>query len=709
MLDLLWGVYSTECMDKRDRVFALYGLMKNANTGGSKPPTSDSSVIFEKIADYTIPWNKVYEIFAVYFFEAGFAEKMFSHLYYCGTLSQKNKSWPSWVPDWSNPHRRSPLTDPTSLMVFGVRFDSVDSGISPGPEAIFDLAPSTSSKAPPSGRQLETQQKALIKTLCFCLIELWDATKSSQKSTLPRGYSIPQFSLEKDRKRWFEELEQIAKVISSRIFGSQMILPHCYSQSDSGTMGTSNEQFEAAEDKQIFPQRLDDFLEDVARIQMDNLYVFRLSELIDPSIPFNATQNHTHSTWARTFHSTPELYIQPSSLPEVEKALRLAHRCRRRITTTGCGHSPSNITSTSSWLMNLDNFNKILEVNKETCVVRMQAGIRLYQIGAELDKVGLAMPNLGSINQQSIAGAISTGTHGSTLKHGILSASILKLKITLASGKTEECGPGKNEELFRAALLSLGALGVITEITFQAVPAFTLAWQQVVDHDVVMFNAWEKDLWTQTEFVRVWWFPYTRRAVVWTAEKTTEPERAPPKQNYDAWFGYHVYHNLLYLGHHFPRILPHVEWFVFGMQYGFKAGTKTSAVQKSREALLMNCLYSQFVNEWALPLRKGPEALRRLSSWLNQLPPNDPDYVPHGIPFSAKGLYVHAPVEVRVTDTSKSTSPRPYLDPTCTDEPTLYLNATLWKATLGEEFRNYRKGDRGNVSREAGGVEEDQE
>ena len=93
----------------------------------------------------------------------------------------------------------------------------------------------------------------------------------------------------------------------------------------------------------------------------------------------------------------------------------------------------------------------------------------------------------------------------------------------------------------------------------------------------------------------------------------------------------------------------------------------------------MNCLYSQFVNEWALPLHKGPEALRRLSSWLNHLTPEDPDYVPHNIPFSAEGLYVHAPVEVRVTDTSNTKTPRPHLDPTCADGPTLYLNATLYR------------------------------
>ncbi|CAG8971113.1 hypothetical protein HYALB_00008590 [Hymenoscyphus albidus] len=411
---------------------------------------------------------------------------------------------------------------------------------------------------------------------------------------------------------------------------------------------------------------------------MDPAILHELS-VDNDTIPFRYVTSHTHSTWARTFHSHPELYIQPESLAEIEKAINLARRCRRRITTAGCGHSPNSMTSTSSWLVNLDNYNKILAIDRESCVVRMQSGIRLFQVGAELDKVGLAMPNLGSINEQSIAGAISTGTHGSTLRHGILSSSVISLKITLANGKTEICSKGQNEELFRAALVSLGALGIVSEITFQAVPTFALAWKLVINTDSSMLEAWKKQLWKQSEFVRVWWFPYTRRAVVWTADKTEEEARPPPKSYYDAWLGYHVYHNLLYVSQYFPKMLPWIEWFVFGMQYGFANGSTTSAIQPSRKALLMNCLYSQTVNEWAIPLHKGPEAIRRLSSWLNHLTPQDPDYVPHNIPFSAEGLYIHAPLEVRATDTSNSLTPRPHLDPTCTDEPTLYINATLYR------------------------------
>ncbi|KAG6036940.1 D-arabinono-1,4-lactone oxidase [Claviceps citrina] len=400
-------------------------------------------------------------------------------------------------------------------------------------------------------------------------------------------------------------------------------------------------------------------------------------------VPFRARPHHVHRTWAGTFSSLPELYIQPETLAEVEKAVSLARRCRRRIVTTGCGHSPSDLTCTSSWMVNLDRFGRILSVDAATGVVVMESGIRLYALCEALERHGLAMPNLGSINQQSIAGAISTGTHGSSLRHGLMSEDVLALAVTLADGTTEACSAESNPELFRAALLSLGALGIITQVAFRAVPAFTLRWTQTVDADRRLFEAWPRDLWTRTEFVRVWWLPYTRRAVVWQADKTAtdaDPERDPPRSYYDGTLGYCVYHSLLYAAHFAPRMLPWVEWFVFGMQYGFANGSTSSAVQPSRKALLLNCLYSQFVNEWAIPLHKGPEALRRLSTWLNHLTPDDPDYMAHGIPFSAAGLHVHAPLEVRVSDTTLTPGrPRPYLDPTVADGPTLYLNATLYR------------------------------
>lgn len=411
------------------------------------------------------------------------------------------------------------------------------------------------------------------------------------------------------------------------------------------------------------------------------------------SIPFRARTAYTHRTWARTFSSIPELFIQPESLAEVEKAVSLARQCRRRLTTVGSGHSPSDMTCTSSWMLNLDNFSQVLALDPETGLTTVEAGIRLHQLSAALDAAGLALPSLGSINEQSIAGAISTGTHGSSLQHGLVSESIVALKVTLADGKTRACSADERPDLFRAALLSVGALGVVTEVTLRAVPAFSMDWTQTIDADKRLFDGWDTVLWKQAEFVRVWWFPYMRRAVVWTADKVPKADvdagrvrhHRPRTSFQDSKLGYIVYQNLLAVARWFPRLTPWIEWFVFGLNYGFANGesTRVSGCQPSYEGFLLNCLYSQFVNEWAIPLAKGPEALQRLGAWINRLQPGDAGYVDHRIPFSAEGLWVHSPVEVRVSDTTVNSSAakgnRPFLDITPDDGPALYLNATMYR------------------------------
>ena len=327
--------------------------------------------------------------------------------------------------------------------------------------------------------------------------------------------------------------------------------------------------------------------------------------------------------------------------------------------------------------MNLDNFNEILSTDHNSGTVTFEAGISLHDLGTELAKLGLSVPNLGSIDVQSVAGAISTGTHGSSLNHGLLSQSITALSLVLANGHLVRCSATSNGQLFRAALLSLGSLGIITEITFQAVPDFKIAWTQSLHPLSEVLGTWDTTLWSSAEYTRVWWMPYLRRAVFWRAKTTDEPLRPPPPTWYGGRVGFLTYHNLLALCQWVPGLLPWVEWFVFGMQYGFKPGRVTmTAVEPGRSGLLMDCLYSQFVNEWALPLSKGPEAITRLGAWIS----GDEDA--SGIPFSSKGVWVHCPIEVRVADTTtqrNASGMRPFLDPTCATEPTLYLNATLYR------------------------------
>ena len=402
---------------------------------------------------------------------------------------------------------------------------------------------------------------------------------------------------------------------------------------------------------------------------------------LDSNVPFNPRASYLHHTWAQTFFSRPEYFFQPTSVAELQKIVTLARRLQKRVCVTGYGHSPSDLTCTSSWLINLDNLDQIIDV-QPSGVVRFEAGISLNRLNQQLAEHKLTLPNLGSIDVQSVAGSIATATHGSSLSHGLLSSSVTSLTLLLANSQLITCTPDKNPELFRTALVSLGALGIVVEISMQVVPDFNISWTQSLHPLSSIIAKWAGDLWTQQEYTRVWWMPYSARAVIWSASKTDSPPRAPITTFYGGKFGYYLYHNLLYLSHYVPPLLPWVEWLIFGMQYGFKPGNYSmSAVEPARLGLKMDCLYSQFVNEWAVPLSKGPEAITRLGAWING------DARTAQIPFSSRGVWVHCPIEVRVSNTNPANEKtsqangglRPYLDPLAKDEPTLYLNATLYR------------------------------
>lgn len=324
-------------------------------------------------------------------------------------------------------------------------------------------------------------------------------------------------------------------------------------------------------------------------------------------IPFRARTRHRHATWARTHFSRPELYLQPRSIPELRLIVDLARKLGKHVVVVGSGHSPSDLTCSASWMVNLDEFHGVVAEEPESRVITVQAGMRLRDLIVELEARRWAMPNLGSITDQSIAGAIATSTHGSSLKHGILSESVVALTIMLANGKVVECSRERNVDLFCAALVSLGAIGIVVHVAFRAVAEYKVRWEQEVVKLPRFLKSYDS-VWDESEFVRCWWFPYSERTIVWHGKKVEEEIQSPPESWYGASFGRYTYEALLYLAIWFPSTMPYVERFVFKMQYGLEEGVKGSAVENSHQALTMDCLFSQFVNEvrpTTYPLHRG--------------------------------------------------------------------------------------------------------
>ncbi len=230
----------------------------------------------------------------------------------------------------------------------------------------------------------------------------------------------------------------------------------------------------------------------------------------------------TFRNWARTQSVKIAGLAAPSTEDEIVSTIATARRQGQRVKPVGAGHSWSDVAATDGILLSLDNFRDLVSFDSETGIVTVQAGMRLHELNDLLAQRGRALPVLGSISAQSIAGATATGTHGSAPRGANLSSGITSLRMVLANGDVEDVNDHSNNDLLRAARVGLGALGVVSQVSLRTVPAFRLT--ETVE--VVSFDAAAEqipDLIAREEFIKVWWLPHVDRAMIFKYARTEEP------------------------------------------------------------------------------------------------------------------------------------------------------------------------------------------
>ena len=247
-------------------------------------------------------------------------------------------------------------------------------------------------------------------------------------------------------------------------------------------------------------------------------------------------------TWAGTHTSRPRAWCSPATEAEVEAQLAWAVRHGRRVRPVGSGHSWSDVAVPDDVALDLTRMRQVLDLDVGTRRIRVQAGIRLEELSEALDRAGLAMPILGSIGKQSLAGAISTGTHGSSLRHGNLAALIDSMR--LATPRGEVLALDASHPWLPAARVGLGALGVVTEATVRVVPAFQLQ-ESVTFVPITEVEASLESLAAGDEFVKVWWFPTAPEAMVFRLART---ERAPVERPLARWFDEQITNRIVFEG-----------------------------------------------------------------------------------------------------------------------------------------------------------------
>ncbi|RKP01470.1 hypothetical protein CXG81DRAFT_5912, partial [Caulochytrium protostelioides] len=353
--------------------------------------------------------------------------------------------------------------------------------------------------------------------------------------------------------------------------------------------------------------------------------------------------------WARTFRWQPSRTYVPETDADVANLVRDARRARAVVRVVGARHSPSDIAATPDadamlgrpgFAVRMHRMANIVHIDRARLTVTAQAGITLEALSVALDRAGLALENLGSIAEQTVAGSMATGTHGAGSRFGVLSSTALEIVLITGTGERRVLRrDDPDPDAFRAALCSLGCLGIVVQVTLRVVPAFQLA---VVEGELDFATMAQQlpSLLAQSDHTRLWWMPPTDRVLAQYARRITPPAAdaslpPPPTRPRPGWvrgslIPHHLYEASLYAATWMPRLLAPLD------PYAAIAHADAHSIPRGRsfEMFKLDCLFKQYVTEWCVPLADAARVLTALRDAIRAAGP-------------AVAGAVHAPIEIR--------------------------------------------------------------
>ncbi|MET8624480.1 D-arabinono-1,4-lactone oxidase [Kitasatospora sp. NPDC004669] len=213
------------------------------------------------------------------------------------------------------------------------------------------------------------------------------------------------------------------------------------------------------------------------------------------------------SNWARTVRCEPRYRIAPRSEEDIAAAVALSAERGLTVRAAGSGHSFNPLALTDGVMVDLSRYSGVESLDREGRTITVRAGTSLAEISAVLDRAGLALANIGTLAEQTVAGAISTGNHGTGLKHGTFADQVEALRLVTANGGVRELSRDGSAELLRCARTSMGTLGVISSVTLRCVPRFRLAATERTERLDTLLEGFEE--WAgSAEHVSCSWSPW---------------------------------------------------------------------------------------------------------------------------------------------------------------------------------------------------------
>jgi FAD-linked oxidoreductase len=334
------------------------------------------------------------------------------------------------------------------------------------------------------------------------------------------------------------------------------------------------------------------------------------------------------TNWSRSAESHPVRTEHPESTADVSRIVRGAAAAGLKVKAVGASHSFTAIAATDGVQLRLDRMNRILAHDSSTGRVRVQAGISLCDLNPRLNTLGLALPNLGDVDPQSVAGAVSTGTHGTGGKLFGISAAIIGVQIVTADGEVLEID--ERHEWFGAARVTLGALGIVTELTLQCVPAFLLhAHEEPMPLPDVLDQV--DALVDDNDHFEFYWFPHTEKALTKRNNRVAEGTQRKPVGRFRHWLDDEFLSNTVFEG--LNRVVARKRsWIPRVNSFAASVLSAREYVDDSYKVFVSSRTVRFRESEFAMPREALPEVLGELKAW-----------------FGASHENISFPIEVRFT------------------------------------------------------------
>jgi L-gulono-1,4-lactone dehydrogenase len=337
----------------------------------------------------------------------------------------------------------------------------------------------------------------------------------------------------------------------------------------------------------------------------------------EPNYPDSPAGRHAAApwrNWAGDQRCQPAAREAPASTEQLCATLQRAAAAGSRVRVAGSGHSFSDIDCTDGVMLSLERMAGVLDLDRASGLVRVQAGITIKKLSRVLYEHGLALENVGDIDVQTIAGAISTATHGTGATLPNLSAQASELTLVLADGTTLACSAENDPETWRAARVGLGALGVIAEVTLRCVPAFTL---HGVDAPAPLADVLEgfAELVRGNEHFEFFVFPHADVALTRTNNRTEQEPRPPSRLAAyvnDVLLANRALELFCRAGRRWPSKIPRINRLVTRLAGGRERVDRSAAIFASPRLVRFTEM------EYCVPRASTVEAARRVLELIEQ-------------------------------------------------------------------------------------------